>query len=231
MLLEAEAVLSLLAGVSHRLPSRAKGIMIIGTDTGVGKTYVACALLQALNRARQRTIGFKPVASGCDRVAGQLRHADALALQQAASIPVPYADVNPVVLEPAIAPHIAAKRVQRRLRCEVLCRHYDHLAHHYQPDVIVVEGAGGWYTPINDHQTLATFAIKQQLPVLLVVGMRLGCLNHACLTEQAILSSGLPLLAWIANRIEPDMLAFRENVDSLKERLTAPFLAMLPFFR
>ncbi len=204
--------------------TRITSLFITGTDTGVGKTYFCSALLKALNQQGQRTIGFKPIASGCHHNAKQqLRNDDALILQQSASVLLPYALVNPVALQPEIAPHIAAEQSNRNVTTEELCQHYQRLLS-YKPDTIVIEGAGGWYTPLNQDHTLANFVIQQELPVILVVGIRLGCLNHAILTEQAIRNDGLHIIGWIASVIEPNMPALKENIATLQNRLNAPQL-------
>jgi dethiobiotin synthetase len=197
---------------------------VTGTDTEVGKTAISCGLLQAAARRGLRTAAIKPVAAGCDPAG---HNEDALALQAAMSEPLSYAQVNPVALTPAIAPHIAAEQAGRRLqvsRLAGLCRG----AMTGSADFVVVEGAGGWRVPINSRETLADLARELGLGVILVVGMRLGCLNHALLTAEAIRRDGLVLAGWVANQPGEGMACHRENLDTLCHWLPAPLLGDVP---
>jgi len=205
-----------------------QAFFITGTDTAAGKTLVSEALLHAAAAKGLSTLGLKPVAAGTEIRDGVMVNEDAWLLQQAASLDVDYFRVNPVVLEQAMAPHIAAvaegvniNARQLALQC---CETLDVL----QPDFAVIEGAGGWCVPLNDDETMVDLCIGLARPVVLVVGMQLGCLNHALLTAQAIKASGLILAGWVANRIDPDMQAFDENVASLQARLPAPLLGIVP---
>jgi dethiobiotin synthetase len=204
-----------------------KSIFLTGTDTGVGKTLISAALLHALGKHYPRVVGMKPVAAGLIEVDGQWVSEDVLALRAASTDAVPPELDNPVALTEPMAPHIAAQREGRSLQVAEL------MAAHQQlqtlADVIVVEGAGGWRVPLNDHQTLADFAKALGAPVVLVVGMRLGCLSHALLTAEAIRADGLDLIGWVANHIDPDMAQPEENVASLRLRLGAPLLATVPW--
>lgn len=198
---------------------------VTGTDTGVGKTFVTAALLRAACNRGLETAALKPVAAGATVVKGQRCHEDALILQQASSVALTLAALNPVCLAEAIAPHIAARQAGRELSVDALlpaCR--DVLGR--QADLILVEGAGGWLVPLNERETLGDLVVALELPVILVVGMRLGCLNHALLTAAAIRASGLELCGWLANHIEPDMPVARENVSTLEAMLDAPLLGV-----
>lgn len=203
-----------------------RAFFVTGTDTGVGKTQVAAALLYAGREAGLSTAALKPVAAGCEATPEGLRNEDALLLQSQVSEPLLYEQINPVALAPAIAPHIAAMEAKRALSVERLsgyCRGVLGTA-----DLTLVEGAGGWRVPLNRSETLADLARLLNLPVILVVGMRLGCLNHALLTAEAVLRDGLPLAGWVANTLEPDMPRREENITSLVQRLPAPCLGVLP---
>lgn len=201
---------------------------VTGTDTGVGKTYVSCLLLEAFKQQGLKTIALKPIAAGCETVDGQLRNDDALQLQQHMTETLAYEEINPFALEAAIAPHIAAANEGRRLLVSRIAGMVRGAA--MQPaDVTLVEGAGGWYVPLNDKETLADLVRELQLPVILVVGMRLGCLNHAILTARAIYRDGLRVAGWVANCIEPDMPELDANIQTLKTLLSAPCLGVVSY--
>lgn len=202
-------------------------LFVAGTDTGVGKTLVACALLHAARARGWRCIGLKPVASGSERGIEGLRNADALALQQAMSEPLEYSEVNPVALEPAIAPHIAAARVGLTMTVAGLATHCLQVLASHAHELAVIEGAGGWRVPLGPRETLADLAHALQLPVLLVVGLRLGCVNHALLSAEAIRRDGLRLFGWVATQIDPQMPCVEENFATLRERLGAPQLGWI----
>ena len=205
-----------------------KNYFITGTDTDVGKTLVAASLLHSASDRGLVTLGLKPVAAGCDLVEGQLKNSDALALMEAASVELIYDQVNPVALEAAIAPHIAAQKAGVRLNADRLVAYCKgSLMRKY--DFAVVEGAGGWRVPLNDRETLASVAKQLNFPVILVVGMKLGCISHALLTAEAIVRDGLPFAGWVANRIDPEMEEYEANLDSLKQRLPGLFLGAIPF--
>lgn len=203
------------------------GWFVTGTDTGVGKTYVAEALLRALARQGLRAAGMKPLASGCERTADGLRSADAVRLRAAGSVTVDYGDVNPYAFEPAIAPHLAALRVGVEPELHVVQRHFNRLRE--RADWLVVEGAGGWDVPFNRTSTLGNVARNLGLPVILVVGIRLGCINHALLTARAIAADGCALAGWVANRVDAVFDTAEETVAALEERVNAPRLAALPY--
>jgi len=200
---------------------------VTGTDTDAGKTLVSAALLHKWSSEGFQTLGIKPVAAGCERVDGELLNGDALALMAEASIDLAYAQVNPVALEPAIAPHIAAAKVGINLTADRLtayCR--GTLMRKY--DRALIEGAGGWRVPLNDREPLSRVAQELGFPVILVVGMKLGCLNHALLTAEAIRRDGLRIAGWVANRAEPEMSEYDANLGWLAKAMGAPLLGAIP---
>lgn len=200
-------------------------VFITGTDTGIGKTFVSVALLHALRGAGLRAVGMKPVASGCVATAEGLRNEDALALQSASSGSPDYADVNPLAYAAAVSPHLAAAAEGRRVELAPVQAAYARLA--ACADVVVVEGVGGWLAPLSDTLVAGDLARVLGLPVILVVGLRLGCLNHALLSARAIAADGCTLLGWIGNRIDPAMLEPERNLDTLRTRLPAPCLGVI----
>ncbi|MBI2380743.1 MAG: dethiobiotin synthase [Gammaproteobacteria bacterium] len=205
-----------------------KTYFITGTDTDVGKTYAACALLAAARERGLSTAALKPVASGCARTADGLRNDDALRLLAQTTAGQSYAQVNPVALEPAIAPHIAAQQADVELSLGRLLPAVQDLQK-LPAEFAVVEGAGGWLTPLNERESLAELAAAARLPVILVVGMRLGCLNHALLTAAHVRGYRLPLAGWIANCLSAELPYLDENLDYLREHLGAPLLGVLPY--
>jgi len=198
---------------------------ITGTDTGVGKTLVAASLLALAHERGMSTLGLKPVAAGCERVDGQWQNDDARLLLAASSINVDYPTVNPVALRDAMAPHIAAEREGRELRCAELIEHCKPLLNN--ADFTVIEGAGGWQVPLNDSESMADLAAGLGCPVILVVGIRLGCINHALLTATAIRQKGLRIAGWVANHICADMAVADENVATLERLLDAPLVGRI----
>jgi len=204
-----------------------EAFFVTGTDTGAGKTLVTAALLHAAGQRGQRSLGLKPLASGSERFSdGKLYNEDALTLQQAASIKLPYDAVNAISLEPAIAPHLAAQESGLRLTAHDLAAHCRGQMGHGH-DLLLVEGAGGWRVPLNESETLADVARMLGLPVILVVGMRLGCVNHAVLSAEAITRDGLRLAAWVGSQIDPEMSRVEENFRTLEARLGAPCLGFI----
>jgi dethiobiotin synthetase len=199
-----------------------KGLFITGTDTGVGKTTVALSLMRTLQDKGLRVAGMKPVASGCEQTPYGLRNDDALKLLTQSSVQLPYEWINPYAFEPPIAPHIAAEKIGVTIDLNVIRACYEKIAH--QVDVVIVEGAGGWLVPINDTQTMADIAVSLRLPVINVVAIRLGCLNHALLTHAAIVDSGATLTGWVANVMDPEAPAVEENIAALRQRTHADFL-------
>jgi len=199
---------------------------VTGTDTGIGKTLVSAALLHALALRHERVVGMKPVAAGVVRSGDGWASEDALALRAASTIAVPPELDNPVLLPEPLSPHIAAERAGVRIDIAELVRRYRLLAQ--RADAVVVEGAGGFHVPLSDNETGADLAQALALPVVLVVGLRLGCLNHAALTAEAIRARGLTLAGWVANRTDPAMQAQEDNMAWLQRRLAAPLLADIP---
>ena len=197
---------------------------VTGTDTGVGKTLISCALLHRFSAQGRRTVGMKPVAAGCD---AEGHNEDALQLLAAGNVAVDYGSINPYCFRHAVAPHIAAQRAGVLIDLSVIAKSYKKLA--AQADVVIVEGAGGLLVPINEQQDSADLILELGLPVIMVVGMRLGCLNHALLTAEAIASRGLALAGWVANVIDADMAAVEENVAALQQRIAAPLLGIVPY--
>lgn len=204
-----------------------KRFFITGTDTEAGKTLMAIGLLTKAKAKGLKTMALKPLAAGGRQTAEGLRNEDALALQAAMTESLPYEQVNPVVLDMAVAPHIAAERAGRSLTVSQLAG-YCRGTFTKRADFTLVEGAGGWRVPVNRREQLSALAVELDLPVILVVGMKLGCLNHALLTEEAIQRDGLPIAGWIANRMDPDMSCFEENVETLQSLLSAPCLGVVP---
>ncbi len=205
----------------------AKQYFIAGTDTDVGKTLVACGILCAAAARGLKTLAIKPVAAGADLTEQGLRNTDALMLIDAMTESLPYEQVNPVLLAPPIAPHIAAEQAGRRLSVSQLagfCRG----VMMRKVDMVLIEGAGGWRVPLNQREMLSGLAVELQTPVVLVVGMKLGCISHALLTAEAIRADGLVLAGWVANQIDPDMACFDENLATLRNFLPAPCLGVLP---
>lgn len=201
-------------------------LYITGTDTGAGKTLASCALLHALRARGLRAVGMKPVASGCERGPDGWRNADALALQ-AASDPVPaYGDLNPFALPEPLAPELAARDAGVDVTLRPLLAAHARLA--AQADVVVVEGVGGWMAPLAADLMQADLVRALRLPVVLVVGMRLGCLNHAYATARAIAADGAELVGWIASEVDPGMARVDDNVALLAARLPAPCWGRLP---
>ncbi|AMA44392.1 dethiobiotin synthase [Pseudomonas alabamensis] len=200
---------------------------IAGTDTDVGKTTVAAGLLCAARAAGLSTLGAKPVASGCAVTPKGLRNADALALIAQSSLVLPYEQVNPYAFEPAIAPHIAAREAGVALHVPSLRAAMQHVLQQ-RADFTLIEGAGGWRVPLSDQAALSDLAIALRLPVILVVGVRLGCINHALLSAEAIARDDLQLAGWVANVIEPRTARLEENLASLAERMPAPCLGRVP---
>ena len=204
-----------------------RGLFVTGTDTGVGKTRVSCIILRQWRAAGLSVRGMKPVASGCRRTRGGLRSDDALALMSASGARMPYAMVNPCALEPPVAPHLAARAVGMRLCPERLARQGAALGAGAQR--LLVEGAGGWRVPLGDDCTMADLARRLELPVLLVVGMRLGCINHALLSAAAIAADGCTLGGWVANLLRPRMQLADDNIKTLAARISAPLLGVVPW--
>ncbi len=206
---------------------RPRGIFIAGTDTGVGKTRIASALIRALASEGVKVAAMKPVAAGAESTPEGLRNADAIDLAAAANVDAPYGIVNPFCAPLPASPHIAAREAGISVDLAEIRRCFAELAK--RADVVIVEGAGGWLAPISDGETMADVAVALDLPVFLVVGLRLGCLNHALLTAQALHSQALPLAGWIANHVQPRFERAHENIATLQQRLAGPLLEVVSF--
>ena len=204
-----------------------QGFFVVGTDTGVGKTRVAAALLRAYGRLRYRCVGMKPVAAGAELHDGVWVNEDVAQLQAAGNVDAPLEQANPYLFREAIAPHIAADHKGVNIELPRIRAAYEALAR--QAEVVVVEGAGGLLVPLSASKDMADLAVVLNLPIVLVVGMRLGCLNHALLTSEAMSARGLRLAGWVANRIDPAMTAYDENLLTLTKRLPGPLLVELPW--
>ena len=200
---------------------------ITGTDTEVGKTVASTALLQAAKAAGLRSVGYKPVASGCEVTADSIRNSDALALQQNSVLELPYESINPLAFLEPTSPHIVSAEEGRPIELSRLSAGLAALQQ--QADWVLTEGAGGWFTPLSEEHTFADWVIQEQLPVVLVVGVKLGCINHAMLTAQAVQASGLRLAGWIANVVQPAGKRHAEYMATLRQRLPAPLLGEIPY--
>ncbi|OAT24149.1 dethiobiotin synthase [Proteus myxofaciens] len=204
----------------------AKTWFLTGTDTEVGKTVVSHALLQCATNEGYRTAGYKPVASGSEWLDEGLRNADALTLQHASSVKLAYQQVNPYCFEEPTSPHIVSQKMNQPIDFNVLSKGLFELQQH--ADWVLVEGAGGWFTPLSDKQFFSDWVIAENLPVILTVGIKLGCINHALLTQQAILQSGLTLAGWVANEVEVPGPNQKEYIETLKRHINAPLLGKIP---
>ena len=203
------------------------GYFVVGTDTGIGKTHATCALLHALARRHARVCGMKPIAAGGVQTAEGFSNEDSIAHRAASTVRVPPELDNPILLPEPLSPHLAAARAGQAISFDVVLNAVAELRK--RTDALVVEGAGGFLVPLSEAQTGADLAVALQLPLVLVVGMRLGCLNHALLTAEAIRARGLVLAGWIANRVDPGFLCPDENLAYLRTHLGAPLWADLPF--
>lgn len=204
-----------------------KALFIAGTDTEVGKTVVSKAILSAVGSQGHSTIGYKPVAAGCEKTAEGWRNSDALHLQEAATVDVDYDLVNPYAMSLPASPHIAALAdgvaVDYEKLSSVLKQHQDN------SDFVLVEGAGGWRVPVSESDCLSTWVKQEALPVVLVVGIKLGCLSHAMLTAEAIKADGLELVGWVANRINPGVEHYSDIIKMLEQKMGAPKLGEIPY--
>jgi len=204
-----------------------RGIFIAGTDTGIGKTLVATALVRALKQQGLHVAAMKPVAAGAEHTSEGLRNADAIALMAASGFEASYEVVNPYCFAQPVSPHLGARDAGVTIDPQFICKNFNELAS--ATDFVVVEGAGGWLSPIGATQTMADIAVALGLPVLLVVGLRLGCLNHALLTARTIEASGLRLAGWIGNHVEFHFERSADNIATLAARLGRPPLDVLCF--
>lgn len=204
-----------------------KGIFITGTDTGIGKTEIAVALIEKYKAKGERVAAMKPVASGATLVEGKLQNDDAQRLLAACNVDLAYEQVNPYVFEEPVAPHIAADNVGVRIDLEVIAQSYEALA--AMADIVVVEGVGGWLVPLNETMQVVDIARRLGLPAVLVVGMRLGCLNHALLSDAALCQCNVKNIGWVANTIVPDFSYAEQNKATLKRLINAPLLGSVDY--
>lgn len=205
-----------------------KSFFITGTDTDVGKTLVARTLLREFSAQGIRCAGYKPVSAGCARTPDGLRNLDAVLLQEAASLALPYDLVNPFAYEPPIAPHIAASEVRQPIDMQGISEGLRKIEQ-AGAELTVVEGAGGWYLPLDRQHLMSDWVKQENMAVIMVVGAKLGCLNHALLTFAAIRNDNLPVAGWVINRLHGAMSHYQENLDTLRGLLPAPFLGEIPF--
>ncbi|EOW6643447.1 dethiobiotin synthase [Cronobacter muytjensii] len=200
---------------------------ITGTDTEVGKTVASCALLEAAKAAGRRAAGYKPVASGSEMTPEGLRNSDALSLKRHSSVALRYEQVNPLTFGEPTSPHIASREEGQPIDFAVMSAGLRALEQ--QADWVLVEGAGGWFTPLTDDATFADWAQQERLPVILVVGVKLGCINHALLTAQAVQAAGLRLAGWVANDVQPPGRRHQDYLATLQRLLPAPMLGEIPW--
>lgn len=204
-----------------------QGLFITGTDTGCGKTEITLGLMHALQQRGESVLGMKPVASGAEETGDGLRNEDALRIQAQCSHQLAYERVNPFTYAPPIAPHLAAVSSGRAIdlaQIQAECMQLSQKA-----DRLIVEGVGGWLVPLGADTTVADLALRLELPVIMVVGLRLGCINHALLTQAAMQPSGVQILGWVGNQVETGMDSLEGNLATLRERLTAPCLGVVPW--
>jgi dethiobiotin synthetase len=202
-----------------------RGWFITGTDTGIGKTYVTVGLLRYLNERGHQAAGMKPIASGCERTPDGLRNDDALRILEASAPALPYELVNPYSFEPPIAPHIAAAKSGVIIQTKTILDHFD--AIRSQVDCILVEGVGGWEVPVSEDAGMPDLAVALGLPVILVVGIRLGCINHALLTAKAVRARGLELAGWVANQIDTAVEEEQAIIEAIAKRIGSPLLGSI----
>ncbi len=204
-----------------------KGFFITGTDTDAGKTEIAAGIIHKIASMGYQVVGMKPIASGCDQTDFGLRNSDALKLIAAANTEVSYDLINPYTFKDPIAPHIAAQQNDIEIKMDVILDCYRQIAE--KVEVVVVEGVGGWAVPISKTSRMDDLAHVLDLPVVLVVGIHLGCINHALLTYEAIKAKGLRVAGWVANYVSPKDLCIEEQKQSISERISAPLLGEIPF--
>lgn len=208
------------------MKAKSAGYFVTGTDTEIGKTYSSVSLIKHLTESGYRVAALKPVASGCELTNNGLRNSDALLLNGAANVTLPYERVNRYAFEPAIAPHIAADLTDTQINLNKIVG--DLQVAQSQADLVVVEAAGGWLVPLDDSQSIADLAHALALPVVVVVGIRLGCINHALLTLKDIQRSGVEIAGWVANRVDPDTEHADQQISSIRSRTSIPCIGEIP---
>jgi len=204
-----------------------RAYFVTGTDTNVGKTWATLALMSHFKQQNLSVLGMKPVASGCEKVGNEWKNSDALAIQKNGSFVVDYEIINPFAYELPISPHLAGK--ENPANFDVIATHFQTLQN--LADVVIVEGAGGWYAPLNETKTIADLAKKLNLPIILVVSIKLGCINHALLTAEAIKNTGLNCAGWLAVCNDADFDCVDLTIKSLKKRLSMPLIGILPYLK
>jgi dethiobiotin synthetase len=203
------------------------GFFVTGTDTGVGKTLISSALVHHFAQSGWRAAGMKPVAAGCEYAGAHLLSEDVVSLRAASNVDIPLEVINPYAFAPPLAPHIAAEAAGMRIELNIVQDAFKKAAE--AVDILVVEGVGGFRVPLNEREDTADLANRLGLPVILVVGVRLGCLNHALLTVESIAAHGLKLAGWVANCIDPTMEAQKENLSTLLAKIPAPCLGVVSY--
>lgn len=198
---------------------------VTGTDTGVGKTWAAVALMRYFKKQGKTVVGMKPVAAGCEWIDGQLKNSDALLLQQNSSVILEYKEINPYAFEEPVSPHLAA--MDNPLRLDTIVQGFECLKR--QSDMVIVEGAGGWLAPLNEKEDIADLAKVLNIPVIMVVAIRLGCINHARLTFQSIQLANVECAGWLAMCVDPLMAKKKENIETIANKISAPLLGVLPY--
>ncbi|MBL4851517.1 MAG: dethiobiotin synthase [Gammaproteobacteria bacterium] len=204
-----------------------KGFFVTGTDTGIGKTTISLGLIAALQNVGYKVCAMKPIASGCEIINGELRNDDALQLIKACKQDLNYKQINPYAFKPAIAPHIAAEQAGIEIDITIICKLAN--KHKANNDYTIIEGAGGWQVPLNKTETVENLAIALNLPVILVVGLRLGCINHALLTRKAIQDSGLVLAGWVANHYNKNIHNAKEIINAINQHIKSPHIATIGY--
>ena len=203
---------------------------VTGTDTDSGKTFITCSLLYKANKLRLSTFAIKPLASGCNKTLTGLENSDALFIKKEINTPASYSDINFISFESPIAPHLAAKDEGVEINSKEISLKCKSLIESKSAEFVLIEGAGGWRVPLNENNDyFGNVAIKMKIPVILVVGMKLGCINHAILSSEVILNDKVPIAGWIATQVDPNMSHVQENIHSLKKLIKVPFLGFVPF--
>ena len=200
---------------------------VTGTDTGIGKTFITCILMNYINSQQKKVIGMKPIAAGADEINGQVANEDVLLLKKECNFQLNLDEINTYYFPEPIAPHIAAIKNKIDIDSNNIKIHAQNLKR--RTDFLFIEGAGGYLVPLNENETIADLVDALNIPVILVVGIKLGCINHSLLTVEAILRRGQKLFGWIANIVDKDMLVADENISSLKQRIKQPLIGTIPY--
>lgn len=204
-----------------------KSYFVTGTDTGVGKTWATVALMRYFKKQGKTVVGMKPVAAGCEWIDGQLKNSDALLLQQNSSVLLEYKEINPYAFEEPVSPHLAA--MDHSVKLDTIVQGFEYLAR--QSDVVIVEGAGGWLAPLNKREDIADLVKVLNIPVIMVVAIRLGCINHARLTFQSIQAENVECAGWVAICLDPLMEKKKENIATIENKISVPLLGVFPYLK